>query len=163
TPTGFFAASPEGLNMLSIVRGLEVTSIAQLYDHLYRPELVEEMLRVPSDPEGKHKNEAFKLNLEKIMDSGPAPQLEFLEKKTEQAGDTVRLTVRINGTGGGIGEKLVWRLGNVTQGRPFPTELKGLALGPLSAATVTETLIVDPGKINTIEVTAYNGAGLLAT
>src|SRR5262249_31260294 len=54
-----------------------------------------------------------------------------------------------SGTGsdmGGTGlpvmtEKLVWRLGNVTQ----------------------ETLIVHPDRTNTIEVTAYNGAGLLAT
>jgi len=60
-------------------------------------------------------------------------------------------------------EKLVWRLGNVTQGRPFPNEVKGLASPTLSTATVTETLIVHPDRTNTIEVTAYNGAGLLAT
>ena len=47
---------------------------------MYRPELVEETPRVPSDPEGKYKDEAFMLNLEKIKE-GPAPQIDLLERK----------------------------------------------------------------------------------
>src|SRR5262249_28066366 len=39
TPKGLFATSSDGANMLAVVRGLEVTSIAQLFDHLYRPDL----------------------------------------------------------------------------------------------------------------------------
>src|SRR3989442_4933034 len=42
--------------------------------------------------------------------SGPAPQIELLEQQTAQAGDTVRLAVRITDTGGGIGKKVVWRV-----------------------------------------------------
>jgi WD40 repeat protein len=52
TPAGFFAASRKGIEMLNIVRGFEVSSVAQFFDHLYRPDLVQEVLKVPSDPEG---------------------------------------------------------------------------------------------------------------
>ena len=39
----------------------------QFYDHLYRHDLVEQLLK--GDPEGKYADAASKLNLEKILDS----------------------------------------------------------------------------------------------
>ena len=159
TPAGFFMASAEGANLLSVVRGFEPYSVLQFFDHLYRPDLVVETLK--GDPEGNYEDAASKLNLEKILDSGPAPEIEL--RKTEKAGDTVRLTLRLVGTGGGIGRKLIWRVNGLTQGDPTPPELEGLADDVLASATVTQTLQVDPGQTNTVEVTAYNGAGLLAT
>ena len=161
TPKGFFAASREGTKMLGAARGLEVTAVAQFFDHLYRPDLVEEALK--GDPEGKHKDAAFHLNLEKILDSGSAPRIEHLEKKTERAGDTVRLAVSIIDTGGGIGPRVVWRVNGQTQGRVEPIELKGAQAPSLSAFSLTETFRIDPSKDNIVELTAYNGAGLLAT
>ena len=135
----------------------------QFFDALYRPDLVEELLK--GDPNGRYKNAAAELNLEKILDSGEVPEIELLEKKTVQAegGGKVSLTVNIKSGGGGIGEKLIWRVNGITQGNPTPPELKGLANDPFAKATVTETLKVDPGQENIVEVTAYNGAGLLAT
>ncbi len=69
TPAGFFAASGKGTEMLGVVRGLEAYSVMQFYDHLHRPDLVEELLK--GDPEGKYKDASRRLNLETILDSGP--------------------------------------------------------------------------------------------
>jgi WD40 repeat protein/uncharacterized caspase-like protein len=161
TPKGFFSASDKGTEMLGVVRGLESYSVTQFYDQLYRPDLVEEALK--GDPEGKHKDAAFHLNLEKILDSGPAPRIKHLEKKTERAGDTVKLAVNIIDTGGGIGKRVVWRVNGQTQGRVEPEELKGAQALSLSTFTLTETVRIDPSKDNIVELTAYNGKGLLAT
>ena len=66
TPKGFFAASRKGTAMLEVVRGFEPFSVMQFYDHLYRPDLVEQLLK--GDPEGKYADAASKLNLEKILE-----------------------------------------------------------------------------------------------
>ena len=161
TPKGFFAGSDKGSEMLSVVRGLESYSVMQFYDQLYRPDLVEEALK--GDPQGTHKDAAYHLNLEKILDSGPAPRVEHLEKKTERAGDTIKLAVRIVDEGGGIGSRVVWRVNGQTQGRTEPVELKGAQAPSQSAFTLTETFRIDASKENIVELTAYNGAGLLAT
>ena len=163
TPAGFFIASPKGSELISVVRGLEVYSAMQFFDSLYRPDLVEEVLK--GDPNGRYKNAAAELNLEKIFDSGELPKIDLLDKETVQVegAGKVSLTVNIKSGGAGIGEKLIWRVNGVTQGNPTPPELKGLANDPFASATVTETLTVDPGQENIVEVTAYNGAGLLAT
>ena len=162
TPAGFFAASRNGSGMLSVVRGLEAYSVMQFYDHLHRPDLVEEALK--RDPEGKHKDAAFNRNLEIILDSGPAPQIDHIEKKTERAGDTIRLAVRIIDTGGGIGARVVWRVNGQTQGDVEPTALKGAQTPSAGRAiTLTETFLIDPSRVNAIELTAYNGKALVAT
>ena len=161
TPKGFFAASRRGTAMLGVVRGLEPFSVMQFYDHLYRPDLIEQVLK--GDPEGKYADAASKLNLEKILNSGSAPQIEQVpERKTELINDTANVTVRLTDTGGGIGEKVVWRVNGVTQG-----ELSGSEQQAPKAAggyrIVTQSLRIDPAKKNVVEITAYNGAGLLAS
>ena len=163
TPAGLFAASDNGAERtVSVVRGLEVYSVNQFYQHLYRPDLVEEALK--GDPEGKLKDEASKLNLEKILDSGPAPQIEHLQERTERAGNTVRITVRLTDTGGGIGSRIVWRVNGKTSGNIAPDELKAAGTSSVSSAvTLTEAFRLDPGQVNIIEITAYNRAALIAT
>jgi len=162
TPAGFFnASSDQASEMMSMVRGMVATSIGQVYEHLYRPELIEHLLK--GDPEGRYTDEASKLNLQKILDSGPAPQIETLpERKTERAGDQVKLALRIVDTGGGIGDKIVWRVNGVVQGvataaQPSQLRVRG------GYRVVAQTLRVDTSKKNVVEVTAYNAAGLLAT
>src|SRR6185312_8251704 len=59
TPEGFFDASPGGAKMLNVVRGLEAYSINQVYQALYRPDLVKEKLA--GDPAGKVKAAAARL------------------------------------------------------------------------------------------------------
>jgi len=65
----------------------------QFYDHLHRPDLVEELLK--GDPLGKYKDASRRLNLETIIDSGPAPRIELLPKRGEKSGETVKLAVRL--------------------------------------------------------------------
>jgi WD40 repeat protein len=161
TAAGFFAGSPKGAEALSVVRGFEVMSIAHFYDHLYRPDLVEQLLK--GDPESKHADAASELNLQKILDSGPAPQIEELPgRQTERTGDAIKLALRLVDTGGGIGDKVVWRVNGVTQGEVFapaasaPTIRGGYRI-------ITQTLKIDSSRENDIEFTAYNGVGLLAS
>jgi hypothetical protein len=146
--------------MVRVVRGLEPYSVQQFWEHLYRPDLVEQLLK--GDPERRYKDAAFKLNLEKILDSGPAPQIVLPEKKTERARDTVRITVRIDDTGGGIGGKVVWRVNGKTRGTE--QSKRASSTKPSSGyRLVTETLRIDPRRTNVIEVIGHNAAGLLAT
>lgn len=162
TREGFFAASRNGSEMLGVVRGLDLYSAAQFRDHLYRADLIEQMLK--GDPEGRYKDATFKLSLEKILDSGPAPQIELVPgRKTEWINaTTARTTVRLVDSGGGVGNKVVWRVNGVTQGdiatggTPEPAVIGNFRL-------VTQSLRIDPAQTNVIEVVAYNGAGLLAT
>ncbi|MBC8164315.1 MAG: caspase family protein [Bryobacteraceae bacterium] len=160
TPEGFFAASPKGAELLNVVRGPEIYSVLQFRDHLYRPDLIEELLK--RDPWGKYADAASKLNLETILNSGPAPKLEVLEKRTEKSEDSVKLAVRIRDSGGGIGGKVVWRVDGKTQGDLTTLGLQGLP-SPGRAVVMSQTLKVDPGKSNRVEATAYNGQGLLAS
>ncbi|MCB2052590.1 MAG: PQQ-binding-like beta-propeller repeat protein, partial [Novosphingobium sp.] len=44
TPEGFFVASENGANLLHVTRGMETVGIDQVYDALYRPDLVKEAL-----------------------------------------------------------------------------------------------------------------------
>ena len=156
TPAGFFAAS--SADLVNVVRGLDVYSVAQVYDSLYRPDLVQEALK--GDPEGKYKDAASKLNLATILDSGPAPQIAE-QAKTERIGDAAKVTVRLTDTGGGIGEKLVWRVNGVTQGAVQTASAQTTAGG--GYRIVSQTLQVDPTRRNAVEITAYNGRGLLAS
>ena len=69
------------------------------------------------------------------------------------------MTLRLVDTGGGIGERVVWRVNGVTQGDvvdPAARDARGYRV-------IEKTLKLLPGQDNVIEVTAYNGAGLLAT
>ena len=72
TPEGFFTSSPKIGDLLHLVRGLEVYSIDQVYQALYRPDLVREKLA--GDPKGLVREAAAKLDLSKVMASGGAPQ-----------------------------------------------------------------------------------------
>ena len=159
TPAGFFAAPPHGTEALSIVRGLEPYSVMQFYDHLHRPDLVEERLK--GDPESKYKDAARRINLERILDSGPAPQIELLPKRTERTGETVKLAARLSDTGGGIGSKVIWRVNGKTQGATTAPGLSG-SPAPGRYAIMEQTLAVDASKTNEVEILAYNSSGLLA-
>src|SRR5262245_57152112 len=160
TPAGFFAASRKGTEMLSVVRGLEAYSVMQFYDHLHRPDLVEELLK--GDPEGKFKDAARRINLERALDSGPTPRIELLLDRTEKSGETVKLAARLIDQGGGIGPKVIWRVNGKTQGA---TSAPGLGGNPSigNFVVMPQTLTVDPTRKNEVEIIAYNGRSLLAT
>ena len=71
TPEGFFDASAKAQSVLTIVRGLDVTTIDQVHQSLFNPDLVREALA--GDPNGEVRDAAKVINLEKVLDSGPAP------------------------------------------------------------------------------------------
>lgn len=164
TPEGFFdASSPKAAQNLSIVRGLEVSSVDQVYDALYRPDLVREKLA--GDLDGKVRAAAAKLDLAKVMASGFSPKVAIGSPTSGSsvATDEVEVEASIADRGGGIG-KVEWRINGVTLG----VETRGLQRIDGSGAPggrtekVKRTLALEPGD-NRIEVVAYNAKNLIAS
>ena len=115
TPEGFFDASAKGAEMLTIVRGLDVYSIDQFYQVLYRPDLVREKLA--GDPNGKVREAAAKLDLAKLIDSGRVPNVAIISHKAQDTSpvDLVTVEARLADQGGGIG-RAEWRINGITVG-----------------------------------------------
>ena len=156
TPEGFFDASAKGADMLSIVRGLEVFSIDQFYQVLYRPDLVREKLL--GDPGSKVRDAAAKLDLAKLLDSGRVPNVAITSHKAQGISpvDLVSMEARLADQGGGVG-RAEWRINGITVG---VVEKTAAAAGQPIA--LKQAMALDPGE-NTIELTAYNGANLVAS
>jgi hypothetical protein len=57
--------------MVGVVRGFDVTIIGQVHQSLFNPDLVREALA--GDQAGEVREAAKVMNLEKVVDSGPAP------------------------------------------------------------------------------------------
>ena len=167
TPEGYFdASSVQAAQHLSIVRGIEVSSVEQVYNALYRPDLVREKLA--GDPNGKVKAAAAQFDLDKVMASGAAPRVAITSPASGSSSATDELAVEamITDQGGGIG-RVEWRVNGVTLG----LESRGLERLDAPAAgarptgrteIVKRTLSLEPGD-NRIEVVAYNAKGLIAS
>jgi WD40 repeat protein len=155
TPEGFFAASPRGHELLSIVRGLDVFSIDQFYEALYRPDLVREKLA--GDPDGKVKAAAAKLDLAKLLDSGPVPKVAITSHTVDKSSpDLVTVEARLVDGGSGIG-KAEWRISTKeTAGVKKIIPVSELATG------LKQRIALDPGE-NLIELVAYNGRKLVSS
>jgi WD40 repeat protein len=160
TPEGFFDASPNAAANLSVVRGLEVTGIDQVYQSLYRPELVREKLA--GDPDGRVKQAAAKLDLNQVMASGAAPRVAIASPQDGAHIAQAQVTVEaaIADAGGGIGH-VEWRVNGVTLGVKARVPAAA-GPGPVDARTVTQTLPLEIGD-NVIEAVAYNGRDLIAS
>ncbi len=187
TPEGFFlTSSPRFSPPISIVRGLEVYGIEQMWQSLYSPDLVREKLA--GDPDGEVAKAAAVINLDKVLDSGKAPKIIITspvgkpdasneivdgmidEMATMEEEDSARLRdsslqstdeiitaeATITEQEGGGIGRIEWRVNGVTVGVSNP------APGTGGTLTVKQTLALDPGE-NSIEVVAYNGRHLLAT
>jgi WD40 repeat protein len=155
TPEGFFNASAQGADRLSIVRGLEVFGIDQFYQKLYRPDLVRKKLAAES--RGKIEIPADKFDLAKLLDSGSVPRLAITSHQPQDSSpvDLVTVEARLFDQGGGIG-RAEWRINGVTVG---VTEKPAATRG--QPATLRQSVALDPGE-NIVELTAYNGANLVA-
>jgi WD40 repeat protein/uncharacterized caspase-like protein len=159
TSDGFFVASEDGAGLMQVVRGLEVYSINQFYQALYRPDLVREKLL--GDGRGLVREAAANLDLSKIIASGSAPDVRLLLPgrsldRGDIDGNRVLADAEIIDRGGGVG-RVEWRVNGITAGidRPAP--------GPVGQPLrLTRSLMLDPGD-NTIEVVAYNSADLIAS
>jgi WD40 repeat protein/uncharacterized caspase-like protein len=158
TPDGFFGTSGKGADdKLSIVRGFDLTTIGQVHQSLFNPDLVRASLA--GDPDGEVKEAAEVINLEKVLDSGPAPAVEITShsQKTQisSGSDLETLQAHVTDKGKGVG-RIEWRVNGVTAA--VRTEPPGS--GPDYA--VSQQVALDPGQ-NTIEVVAYNSSNLLAS
>jgi WD40 repeat protein len=161
-PTGIFNASPGGSQLLSIVRGLEAHTADQVFEQLYRPQLVAEALK--DDSLGLYRSEAKALNLTAILDSGDPPEVRLLDQKTKVSADgsEINLKLQIVNTGHGIGKRLVVSLDGHPQGNDFRAELVNAR--DASDVVVPVTLsVTDPSVNHDVKVVAYNGEGLLAS
>jgi WD40 repeat protein/uncharacterized caspase-like protein len=158
TSEGYFAGTERGADILSVVRGLDVWSVDQFYQSLYRPDLVREKLA--GDPRGLVRQAVAGLDLDKAVASGGAPDVRVtlpgraLGSGTAD-GSSVQAEAEIVDRGGGIG-RIEWRVNGVTAGIDKP------ATGSPSPLRLTRTLALDAGD-NSIEVVAYNGADLISS
>jgi WD40 repeat protein len=159
TPEGFFDSSPNAAASLSVVRGLDITSIDQVYQALYRPDLVRDKLA--GDPAGRVKDAAGKLDLDQVMGSGASPRVAIAAPQDGARVSQAQVTAEavITDAGGGVGH-IEWRVNGVTLG----VKARGLAPtgGQANTLTVTQMLPLEIGD-NVIEVIAYNGRDLIAS
>ena len=137
------------------MRGLDVTTIDQVHQSLFNPDLVREALG--GDPNREVAKAAEVINLEKVLDSGPAPSVAIASptEGRESATDLVEVTARVKDRSKGVG-RIEWRVNGVTAA----VAAKPAGSGP--TYTLTKKLALDPGD-NIIEVVAYDGKNLLAS
>jgi WD40 repeat protein/uncharacterized caspase-like protein len=154
-PAGFFDFGGNNEKLLHLVRGQDVLSIGQVHQSLFNPDLLRENLA--GDPDSEVRRAAKVINLEKTLDSGPAPFVEITSHAlgSQSTSDLVALRARIADRGKGIG-RIEWRVNGITA---------AVASNPKGSGTdyaLMQQLALDPGD-NTIEVVAYNESNLLAS
>jgi len=157
TPEGFFVASEKGAELLHVVQGFETVGIDQVYQALYRPDLVREKLA--GDPRGLVREAAGKLDLNKVMASGAAPEARFLKPRNSVtvSEEQVTVSVQIANHGGGIG-RVEWRVNGVTLGIDEPDPM------PVSDGILKLERKLDLDEDdNLVEVVAYNRKNLIAS
>jgi WD40 repeat protein len=155
TPEGFFSSKYRDTGMLAIVRGLEVTTIGQIHQSLFNPDLVREALT--GDTAGEVKRASEFVSLPKVLESGPPPKVAIVSPQlgSRSASDLVNVTARVTDGGKGVG-RIEWRVNNVT------ASVMGVPDDAGPTYEVKRTLALDPGE-NRIEVIAYEKRNILAS
>ena len=148
TPEGFFAGSEWATkNLVHIVDGMKTIGIDQMYDSLYRPDLVSAKLSGEDIS-----TYAQKVNFASLMQTGSAPITSFLNLDEEITNRDVTIEFAIQNTGGGIGEvNLLLNGKNIRLAENVASK---------SGETVhfSHTITLQNGK-NTVELYAKNEAG----
>jgi WD40 repeat protein len=155
TPEGFFSGAYRDTGMLAIVRGLQVTTIGQIHQSLFNPDLVREALS--GDTGGEVKRAAQAISLQKVIEAGPAPKAAILSPQHDSRSNTdlIKVSARVTDNGKGIG-RIEWRVNNVT------SRVMHVPDGAGQNRDVETTLALDPGK-NLVEVLAYERRNILAS
>jgi len=148
TPEGFFAGSEWATkNLVHIVDGMKTVGIDQMYDSLYRPDLVSAKLS------GENISPyAQKVNFASLVQTGSAPIVTFLSLEDEVKERNVTIEFAIQNTDGGIGEvNLLLNGKNIRLAENVASK---------SGETVhfSHTITLQNGK-NTVELYAKNAAG----
>ncbi len=125
---------------------MSVVSVDQIYQALYRPDLVREKLA--GDPSGKVREAAGKLDLDKVIGSGAAPLARFVspQDRATLAQDRSAIEAEIIDRGGGVG-RVEWRVNGVTLG----VDERGLARTDTGTLKLRRTLDLEEGE-NLIEL-----------
>ena len=148
TPEGFFAGSEWATkNLVHIVDGMKTIGIDQMYDSLYRPDLVSAKLSGEDIS-----TYAQKVNFASLMQTGSAPITSFLNLDEEITNRDVTIEFAIQNTGGGIGEvNLLLNGKNIRLVENVPSK---------NGETVhfSHIITLQNGK-NTVELYAKNEAG----
>ena len=150
TPEGFFTGTDWAChNLVYIVDGLEVTELTQLYDKLYRPDLIAAKMRGEDISE-----EAAKVDLESFLKTGKPPAVSLGNLPKESSGRELKLELSIKDCGGGIGAVNIALNGKVVKlsdGVPSRTG---------ETKVFRHTVTLQDGE-NKIEAFAYNSAGII--
>ena len=148
TPEGFFAGSEWATkNLVHIVDGMKTVGIDQMYDSLYRPDLVS--AKLSGEDISPY---AQKVNFASLMQTGSAPITSFLNLDEEITNRDVTIEFAIQNTGGGIGEvNLLLNGKNIRLAENVPSK---------NGETVhfSHIITLQNGK-NTVELYAKNEAG----
>ena len=148
TPEGFFTGSEWATkNLVHIVDGMKTVGIDQMYDSLYRPDLVS--AKLSGEDISPY---AQKVNFASLMQTGSAPVVTFLSLEDEVKERDVTIEFAIQNTGGGIGEvNLLLNGKNIRLAENVASK---------SGETVhfSHTITLQNGK-NTVELYAKNEAG----
>ncbi len=161
-PVGFFtstqAQSKKNVtvgDLISLVRGLNVTTVQQIHQSLFAPDLVREALK--GDPTLEVAHAAENINLDKILDSGPPPKVLIDQQSvpTRTSSDIMTVKGIIRDQGKGVG-RVEWRINGVTAAVLQKPE----GSGPLYE--VTESLVLDEGE-NVVEILSYDKSNLIAS
>lgn len=150
TPEGFFTGTEWAMkNLVHIVDGMDVIGIDQVYDKLYRPDLVAAKMR------GEDISEyAKEVNLASIVRSGNAPAVAIKNLPELSDSRDVTFDICVQNTGGGIGNVSI-----VLNGKTIRLS-EGVASGKGEQKIFRHTVTLQNGQ-NKIEAFAMNSAGMI--
>lgn len=150
TPEGFFTGTEWAMkNLVHIVDGMDVIGIDQVYDKLYRPDLVAAKMR------GEDISEyAKEVNLASIVRSGNAPAVAIENLPELSDSRDVTFDICVQNTGGGIGNVSI-----VLNGKTIRLS-EGVASSKDEQKIFRHTVTLQNGQ-NKIEAFAMNSAGMI--
>ena len=150
TPEGFFTGTEWAMkNLVHIVDGMDVIGIDQVYDKLYRPDLVAAKMR------GEDISEyAKEVNLASIVRSGNAPSVAIENLPELSDSRDVAFDICVQNTGGGIGN-----VSFVLNGKTIRLS-EGVASSKGEQKIFRHTVTLQNGQ-NKIEAFAMNSAGMI--
>lgn len=150
TPEGFFTGTEWAMkNLVHIVDGMDVIGIDQVYDKLYRPDLVAAKMR------GEDISEyAKEVNLASIVRSGNAPAVAIENLPEMSDSRDVTFDICVQNTGGRIGNVSI-----VLNGKTIQLS-EGVASSKGEQKIFRHTVTLQNGQ-NKIEAFAMNSAGMI--
>ncbi|WP_316195626.1 MULTISPECIES: caspase family protein [unclassified Bradyrhizobium] len=156
TPAGFFREpNRRSVAPIHIVHGFDVTTIEQVRQSLFNPDLVREAL--DGDPDGEITRAATSANIDDVLASGPAPEvsIQVPESDDNSAPGVITAEATIIDRGRGVG-RIEWRVNGIT------TAVRAGPEGNGPRYRIKQLLALDPGD-NVVELVAYNGSNVLAS